>query len=468
MEHPEVHSNAFGARLMTYDIAPTTRADQPDSLELWASLKRPLPQWFARARFGIFIHWGPYSVPAWAEPTGALGVVPATEWFPHNPYAEWYYNTIRIPGSPAAEHHRQIYDGAPYDDFLDAWTASAFDPHDWARLFADAGAEYVIPTSKHHDGVALWDAPGTGTRNTIYRGPRRDLISEIASAVRAEGLRFGVYYSGGLDWSITNLPPITLAADLRALRPVDAAYNTYAYLHVQDLITRYAPDVLWNDIDWPDAGKRGGRYSLHALLEHYYRAVPDGVVNDRWGETHWDFRTSEYEASRENEQAGPWENCRGIGFSFGYNQTEHEDQSLSGYQLATYLTDVVSRGGRLLLNVGPTAEGLIPPVQRQALEDLCRWMAKVAPILRASSPVPPQEAPPSEEPWVRWLATADHVVAVVAAEGVVNLQLAHRSLDMAGTQFLAGQGIIEEAGGQLRVELTPPQDGPTVLLIPRR
>ena len=117
----------------------------------------------------------------------------------------------------------------------------------------------MIPTTKHHDGIALWDAPGTGARNTVHRGPRRDLIAEIASAVRAEGMRFGVYYSGGLDWSITNLPPITMPADLRALRPVDAAYNTYAYLHVQDLITRYAPDVLWNDIDWPDAGKRGGR-----------------------------------------------------------------------------------------------------------------------------------------------------------------------------------------------------------------
>ena len=181
---------------MTHDdTIPTTGADQPDTPELWATLKRPLPEWFAQARFGIFIHWGAYSVPAWAEPTGALGVVPETEWFPHNPYAEWYYNTSRIPGSPAFQHHRQVYGGAPYDDFLDAWTASAFDPHEWARLFAAAGAEYVIPTSKQHDDVALWDAPGTGARNTVYRGPRRDLIAEIASAVRAERLRFGVYYS---------------------------------------------------------------------------------------------------------------------------------------------------------------------------------------------------------------------------------------------------------------------------------
>jgi alpha-L-fucosidase len=454
---------------MTHDdTAPTTSANQPDTAELWASLERPLPQWFAQARFGIFIHWGPYCVPAWAEPTGALGVVPETEWFMHNPYAEWYYNTIRIPAGPAAEHHQQVYGGAPYDDFLDSWTASAFDPHDWAQLFAAAGAEYVIPTSKHHDGVTLWDAPGTGARNTVHRGPRRDLISEIASAVRAEGLRFGVYYSGGLDWSITKLSPITSVADLRRLRPVDAAYNTYAYLHVQDLVARYAPDVLWNDIDWPDAGKRGGRFSLHALFERYYSAVPDGVVNDRWGATHWDFRTSEYEAGREHEQTGPWENCRGIGFSFGYNQVEDEHHSLSGYELARYLTDVVSRGGRLLLNVGPTAEGSIPTVQRKALEELGRWMAKAGPILRASSPISRDEARPSDEPWVRWLATPKHLVAVVDAGGIVNLQRNDRGLEIAGTQFLVGQGTIEAGGDQLRAELNGPKDGPSVLLIPRR
>ena len=454
---------------MTHDdTAPSTSANQPDTAELWASLERPLPQWFAQARFGIFIHWGPYCVPAWAEPTGALGVVPETAWFKHNPYAEWYYNTIRIPGSPASDHHQQVYGGAPYDDFLDSWTASAFDPHDWAQLFAAAGAEYVIPTSKHHDGVTLWDAPGTGPRNTVHRGPRRDLISEIASAVRAEGLRFGVYYSGGLDWSITNLPPISSVADLRRLRPVDAAYNTYAYLHVQDLVARYAPDVLWNDIDWPDAGKRGGPFSLHALFERYYTAVPDGVVNDRWGATHWDFRTSEYEAGREHEQAGPWENCRGIGFSFGYNQVEDEHHSLSGYELARYLTDVVSRGGRLLLNVGPTAEGSIPTVQRKALEELGRWMAKAGPILRTSSPVSLDEARPSDEPWVRWLATPKHLAAVVAARGTVNLQRDDRGLEIAGTQFLVGQGTIQAGGDQLRAELKGPKDGPSVLLIPRR
>ena len=446
----------------------STTADEGDTPELWASLKRPLPDWFRQARFGIFIHWGPYSVPAWAETTGVLGAVPEDQWFTHNAYAEWYYNTIRIPGSPAAQHHQEVYGGAPYDDFLDGWTAAQFDPQEWAALFSRAGAEYVIPTTKHHDGVALWDAPGTGARNTVHRGPRRDLVAAIADAVRAEGLRFGAYYSGGLDWSVTNLPPQTRGEDVRGLRPVDAAYNTYAYLHVEDLIQRYAPDVLWNDIEWPDAGKRGGPYSLHRLFQRYYAAVPQGVVNDRWGRTHWDFQTSEYEANREIESSEVWENCRGIGFSFGYNQAEDEAQSLDGHQLARHLTDVVSRGGRLLLNVGPTSDGRIPDVQREALEGLGRWMATAAPVLRASSPVAAEEAQPSDTPWVRWLSIPGHLVAVVDGNEPVPLPGAGAGLDTGSARTVAGDGQVEVVDAAVRVAGPATAGGPSVVLIPRR
>ena len=137
--------------------------------------------------------------------------------------------------------------------------------------------------------------PGTGARNTVHRGPKRDLVAAIADAVRAEGLRFGVYYSGGLDWSTATSGRTPRSTRSSELRPRDAAYNLYAFAHVADLVRRYEPSVLWNDIEWPDAGKRGGPESLHALFEDYYAAVPDGVVNDRWGDTHHDFATSEYE-----------------------------------------------------------------------------------------------------------------------------------------------------------------------------
>src|ERR1700730_16130495 len=88
----------------------------------WDELRRPLPEWFADAKLGIMVHWGAYSVPAWAEPTGELGALDGKIWFRHNPYAEWYWNTIRFGDSPAREYHRQTYADAPYDDFLDEWT----------------------------------------------------------------------------------------------------------------------------------------------------------------------------------------------------------------------------------------------------------------------------------------------------------------------------------------------------------
>src|SRR4051794_23111683 len=149
---------------------------------VWDRFARPVPEWFTAAKLGIFVHWGAYSVPAWAEPTGEFGTMDGPTWFRHNPYAEWYASTIRLEGSPAREHHREVFGTAPYDAFLDDWHAEAFDPDDLVRLFARAGAKYVVPTSKHHDGIALWDAPGTATRNTVHRGPRRDLVQAFAEA----------------------------------------------------------------------------------------------------------------------------------------------------------------------------------------------------------------------------------------------------------------------------------------------
>jgi alpha-L-fucosidase len=441
-----------------------TRSDD----QLWADLGRPLPNWFTEAKLGIFIHWGAYSVPAWAEPTGALGTVPDDEWFTHNAYAEWYFNTIRIPGSPAAQHHRQNYHGAPYDDFLDAWKAEQFDPTAWAELFAAAGASYVIPTTKHHDGIALWDAPATGTRNTVHRGPRRDLVGAVADAVRAAGMHFGVYYSGGLDWNVSDYPPLMSGEEVSTVRPKDPAYNAYAMLHVRDLIERYHPDVLWNDINWPDAGKRAGSWSLHELFEDFYAGNPDGVINDRWGIPFADYLTSEYEAGLDKEGDQAWENCRGLGFSFGYNQVEDERQVLSGAKLARHLADVVSRGGRLLLNVGPTAAGEIPAIQQASLRSLGRWTRPLTDVLRTGRPVPPEIASSSDQPWVRWLETPDHLVALVDQTGEIGLEHRHPTVDDAAAE-LVGSGQVEGvAGGRMRVRLTELPDGPAAVLIPKR
>jgi alpha-L-fucosidase len=448
----------------------TSSAHDGGDTSLWAGLRRELPDWFHDAKLGVFVHWGPYSVPAWAEPTGELGAVDDKIWFRHNPYAEWYWNTIRFEDSSARQHHRQTFGDAPYDDFLDAWHAESFDPADWARLFARAGARYVIPTTKHHDGIPLWDAPGTATRNTVHRGPRRDLVDEIAAAVRGAGLRFGVYYSGGLDWGVTNLPPLDSGAAVLQRRPNDAAYAAYAYLHVRDLIDRYHPDVLWNDIEWPDAGKHGYRLGLAELFRHYYAAVPDGVTNDRWGDTHWDFRTSEYQLNLDREAGDAWENNRGIGFSFGYNQLEDERHLLDGPAIVRHLADVVSRGGNLLLNVGPTAAGTIPEGQRRSLHRLGDWMAANDAAIHATRPLDQRVARPSNEPWVRWTGRAGLAYAIVDAGGPVTLRAAPGALALDTAQLLDGTPVAARAvGDHVVADLPDPAtNGPVVVRFAHR
>ncbi|MFZ2275222.1 alpha-L-fucosidase, partial [Corynebacterium variabile] len=365
--------------------------------------QRPLPSWFEENLFGIFIHWGAYSVAGWAEPIGALGTIDWDTWFRHNPYSEWYANTIRIDGSPAQQHHRDTYGDMPYDGLLDLWLAELYDPADWAALFRRAGAGYVVPTTKHHDGIALWDAPSSEGRNTVARGPKRDLIEPLAEAVRAEGMHFGAYYSGGLDWDQRPFPPHRHDIDVHdTFRPKDAEYGAYCALQCRDLIDRYQPEVLWNDIEWPDDAKNFDEGGLGTLFNYFYSQVPTGVVNDRYGDTHADYLTSEYSDGLENEKAaGAWENCRGIGYSFAYNQLEDTAHYLSGYDLARMLTDIVSRGGHLLLNVGPKADGTLPDEQRQALEDLGLWMDTAREVLFGSRPAATDDVVAEDSVWVR-------------------------------------------------------------------
>lgn len=430
---------------------------------------RPVPEWFLDAKLGFMVSWGAFSVPAWGEPIGELGTIDDWKhWFKHNPYAEWYYNTIRIEGSPAREYHKKNFNDCDYDDLLDLWKAEKFNPDEWAKLFAYAGAQYIVPLSKHHDGITLWDAPGTGTRNTVHRGPKRDIIGDLAVAVRKAGLRSAVYYSGGLDWEVTKtLPAITdnTGHDGNGLiRPNDAAYAMYAYKHVIDLIDRYKPDVLWNDIEWPDFGKHGGEYSLAALFEHYYKVVPHGVVNDRWGkETHFDYETSEYQYFSENEGAAAWENCRGIGLSFGYNQVESEMHSLSTESALRHFLDIVSRGGNFLLNVGPTASGEIPEIQKKVLMGLGDWMAINSEGVYATRAV--ADIAPSDTPWVRWTKKGDLIFAYVDAVGAVEIEVPERVTKLKNTRILGGGAIeVKSTGNKISMTVPAPKvAGPTVI-----
>jgi alpha-L-fucosidase len=281
-------------------------------------------------------------------------------------------------------------------------------------------------------------------------------------------LRFAVYYSGGLDWEVTKtMPPITdnLGEDGNGLtRPNDAAYGMYAYEHVIDLIDRYKPDVLWNDIEWPNFAKREGEYSLAALFDHYYKVVPHGVVNDRWGkETHFDYETSEYQYFSENEGAAAWENCRGIGLSFGYNQVESEIHSLNTESALRHFLDIVSRGGNFLLNVGPTASGEIPEIQKKVLMGLGDWMAINSEGVYATRAV--ADIAPSDTPWVRWAKKGERIFAYVDAVGAIEIEVPERVRKLTNTQILGGGAIeVKSAGNKISMTVPAPKvAGPTVI-----
>ena len=437
-------------------------------MDVFKRFEREVPEWFLDAKLGFMVSWGAFSVPAWGEPIGELGTIDDwKEWFKHNPYAEWYYNTIRIEGSPAREFHKKNFNDCDYDDLLDMWKAEKFQPDEWAKLFAYAGAQYIVPLSKHHDGITLWDAPGTGTRNTVHRGPKRDLIGDIATAVRKAGIRFAVYYSGGLDWEVTKTLP-AISDNNQGVegmqRPVDAAYSMYAYKHVIDLIDRYKPDVLWNDIQWPDFSKREGEYSLAALFDYYYKEVPHGVVNDRWGkDTHFDYETSEYQFMADSENAPAWENCRGIGLSFGYNQVESEQHSLNTESALRHFLDIVSRGGNFLLNVGPTASGEIPEIQKKVLMGLGDWMAINSGAVYATRAI--KEIPATDTPWVRWAKKDNSVFAYIDAVGNVEFSAPASLVNDKKARIFGGAAItVTRNGDKISMTIPAPKvPGPTVI-----
>ncbi|WP_149085148.1 MULTISPECIES: alpha-L-fucosidase [Microbacterium] len=333
-----------------------------------------VPDWYRDAKLGFFVHWGLYSVPAWAVQHGEGVNIPTEDAYAWHQYAEWYGNTVRIPGSPTWERHQRTYGpGTSYEDLADRWDAAAFDADAFVGELVAAGARYVVPTTKHHEGFCLWDT-ATTRFNAVARGPRRDLISEFHDATRRAGARFGVYYSGALDWHVSDFPPIESDTDLFRFRRNDAHFSRYAAAQLEELVERFAPDVLWNDIEWPDGGKGTEEYAVAALLQRYFDAVPDGVVNDRWGVPYHGFLTREY-TDIPDIIPEPWESTRGLGYSFGFNQAEDERHSLSGTALIRLLVDVVAKNGNLLINVGPAADGSIPALQRTAMQQLGGWLA---------------------------------------------------------------------------------------------
>ena len=343
-----------------------------------------VPAWFHNAKLGIFIHWGLYSVPAFAPNAGELSEILASgnwaKWFANNPYAEWYMNSYRIDGSPTQQYHRAKYGpGFNYAEFAPMFNRAVeqWDPDAWARLFQQINARYVVLTTKHHDGFLMWPSQTPNPFMQKYHATR-DLVGELGTAVRGQGLHMAYYYSGGIDWTF-NPQIVQHITDLGLATPQQPDYVAYANAHWRELIDRYQTAILWNDIAYPRAT------NLNELFAEYYNKMPDGVVNNRFtqkfamdnigivSDTHFDFETPEYTSFSEI-RTKKWESCRGIGASFGYNAMEGPEQYQSVENLVRSFVDIVSKNGNLLLNIGPMADGTIPALQLERLLGLGQWL----------------------------------------------------------------------------------------------
>jgi alpha-L-fucosidase len=347
--------------------AASASAQAPQHYEpAWSSVdRRPTPAWWNDAKFGIFIHWGVYSVPAFA---------------PKGEYAEWYWERIRAPGSEKdaklraetrAFHERVYGKDFQYPDFAPRFTAEMFDADQWAGVFQQAGARYVVLVSKHHDGFALWPSreadQSWGRRwNSVDVGPKRDLVGELTAAVRRRNLEMGFYFSL-YEW----FNPLWLSGNL------DAYVERHMFPQFKDLVTRYSPSIIFADGEWSHDSDKWRAPELLAWLFNDSPVAQKVVVNDRWGREsrhrHGGYYTTEYGAGLP-DASHAWEENRGIGHSYGFNRNEDLADYATGQRLLLMLIDTVSRGGNLLLNIGPTADGRIPVVMQDRLAFLGQWL----------------------------------------------------------------------------------------------
>ena len=335
----------------------------------WESLdSRPTPEWFSDAKFGIFIHWGPYSVPAWS-PAGTY-----TEWYQHWWYSHSIFGNNKPDKDAIPNLQKKLYgEESSYYDFGKLFKAELYDPAEWAELFKNSGAKYVILTSKHHDGFTLWpnEHAQDGRHfkwNAGEVGAKRDLVGPYMDAMRDAGLKAGLYYSL-YEWYHPWYYP--LGNDNKKF--VDDHYHP----QFKDLVNRYKPDIIYADGEWD---KPDSYWKSAELVQWLYNESPckDYVlINDRWfkGSRHkyGGYYTTEY-MREQLDLPKAWEEIRGIGLSFGYNRDEDLEDYATAQELVLMLCDIVSMGGNLCLNVGPSADGKIPVIQQQRLMEIGSWL----------------------------------------------------------------------------------------------
>jgi len=362
-------------------------APQPKNIRFettWESLKQySAPQWYMDAKFGIFIHWGLYSVPAFGN-----------EWYPRNMY---------IQGSPEFEHHLRTYgpqDKFGYKDFIPLFKAEKYDPSHWAALFKKAGARYVVPVAEHHDGFAMYDC-SFSRWTAVKMGPKRDLIGELAAAVRKHGLVFGLSSHRAEHWFFMN-GGRSFKSDVQDPRYEDFYGPACAYADAQDsaawksldwiprphakhledwlartceLVDKYQPQLVW--FDWWIEQTVFQPY-LQRFAAYYYNRGAEwkkGVAINYKNKS-FPVEAAVYDIER-GQLAGTnphfWQTDTSISKnSWGYvSQQDYK----TAENLVGDLVDIVSKNGTLLLNIGPRPDGTIPQEEEQVLLEIGEWLA---------------------------------------------------------------------------------------------
>jgi alpha-L-fucosidase len=322
----------------------------------WESIDaRPVPEWFKDAKFGIFIHWGVYAVPGWRS---------------KGQYAEWYQYGLQTNDTARQRFHKAKFGDRTYYDLAKDFKAELFNPDEWAKLFERSGAKYIVLTSKHHDGYALWPSEHANNIwgfpwNAASVGPNRDLIGDLFKAVRKTSVRAGMYYSL-YEWfnPLWKSDPKKFAAE-------------HTWPQMKELINNYEPDVFWTDGDWDATAETWKSQEFLAWLFNESAVKNKVVVNDRWGSgirfRHGGIFTPEYQPDLGFEERY-WEESRGMGHSYGYNREEDAWDYNSTESLVMQLVDKVSRGGNFLLDIGPDEHGKIPPIMQERLLQMGEWL----------------------------------------------------------------------------------------------
>jgi len=363
--HLRSHNEAAAA---DQDVVGEEEKGNVNSIPSWDELdQRPLAPWYDEAKFGIFLHWGVFSVPALCS-----------EWF--GVYWKDKFGPCPNIGTIMNETERPNF---AYQEFAPRFQAELFNASEWSRVFAQAGAQYVVLTSKHHDGFCMWDSaesvPTTWQWNVMDVGPRRDLLGELASAIKAVNspyhnknpLKFGVYHSL-YEW----FNPLFLQ-DKKNNFTTDHFVTMKTMAELVDLVEKYQPELIWSDGEWEASSDY---WQSRKFLDWYSTKVKTGVWNDRWGSDtlckHGGFFTCADRYDPGHLLPQKWENAMTIDkSSWGFNRESPYENYLSTKELIHTLVETVAYNGNLLLNVGPSADGTLNPIFVDRLNGIGKWLS---------------------------------------------------------------------------------------------